>query len=114
MKQVQILGTTYTVVYKDYNDDPFFKNREWSGYCSGARHLIVICNMRTYPGWEHETESAAEYQQRKTLRHEVVHAFLNESGLSSSSNGMETWATVDWFAAQGPKICRVWKQLGCL
>ena len=51
------------------------------------------------------------------MRHEIVHAFLNESGLSDSSNQYNGgWAKneemVDWLAIQWHKIDEVYKQLG--
>ena len=52
------------------------------------------------------------------LRHEIIHAFLNESGLSDSSNSVEAWAKneemVDWFAIQSPKIFKVFQDLDIL
>jgi hypothetical protein len=51
---------------------------------------------------------------RRVVRHEIVHAFLMESGLDESSNPADAWATneemVDWFARQGPKIYKAWKE----
>ena len=46
-----------------------------------------------------------------------MHAFLNESGLSDSSNQYGgAWAKneemVDWFAIQSPKIFKVYSELG--
>lgn len=57
--------------------------------------------------------------QKETLRHEIVHAFFNESGLADSSSTVEgAWAKneemVDWIALQGPKLCAAWKEAGCL
>ena len=50
---------------------------------------------------------------------EVCFAFFNESGLASSSFGIEgPWAKneemVDWIALQGPKIYKVWEEAGAL
>ena len=56
-------------------------------------------------------------RKKRVIRHEVVHAYLAESGLDMSSLQQEGgWAVneemVDWFARQGPKICKTWKMLG--
>jgi hypothetical protein len=46
----------------------------------------------------------------------VIHAYLSESGLNSSSNGVDCWARneemVDWFAIQMPKIVKTFGELG--
>jgi hypothetical protein len=55
----------------------------------------------------------------ETLRHEIVHAFFNESGLRESTNHFEgAWCKneelVDWIAIQFPKIHKVYAELGIL
>lgn len=57
--------------------------------------------------------------QRKTLRHEIVHAFLAESGLFNNTYNVEVgWAMneemVDWFAIQSPKIFKIYLDLDLL
>lgn len=116
--KISILGTEYTIVVKKYDDEPYFKKQDANGYCSSTEKEIAICDMSTYPGWEDESEKACETQKKTTLRHEIVHAFLNESGLSSNSNDIVAWARneemVDWFALQGPKIYAAWQEAGAL
>ena len=56
---------------------------------------------------------------QETLRHEIVHAFFNESGLKESSNGCESgWAKneemVDWIALQLPKIYKACESVNAL
>ena len=54
--------------------------------------------------------------KNKVIRHEILHAFLYESGLRENSNQTGAWAEneemVDWFAIQFPKILKVYKKLG--
>lgn len=75
--------------------------------------------MTTYPGWEDALPDAIELAEKQTIRHELVHAFLDESGLQENSNQFEgSWATneemVDWIALQGPKIYEAWRTAGAL
>lgn len=51
---------------------------------------------------------------KKVKRHEIIHAFLFESGLSECSYKSDEWAKneemVDWFAHQGLKLYKAWKE----
>lgn len=55
---------------------------------------------------------------KNVMRHEILHAFLFESGLSENAGFSGCWATneemVDWFAIQSPKIFAVYQNLGIL
>lgn len=56
---------------------------------------------------------------KKVLRHEIVHAFLFESGLGENmhcliNSGWHDEQIVDWFAYQGPKIIKAWESAGAL
>ena len=111
---VSVLGTVYEITRKKYADDPDFKDRGMYGYCDGILHKIVLCDMTTFPGMEKEPEDRCRAIERVTLRHEIVHAFFNESGLKDSSFLVDQpWSKneemVDWFALQGPKIYEAWK-----
>ena len=57
-------------------------------------------------------ENLEEYKN-KIKRHEIIHAFLYESGLASSCD----WACeemVDWLAIQAPKLFKEFKTLDIL
>lgn len=115
---INVLGTEYTVITRKYDEDETFKRCGTNGYCSCTDCEIVLCDMSTYPGWEYETDKAQKKQMEETLRHEIVHAFLGESGLSANSNESDAWARneemVDWFAIQGPKIYKAWQEVGAV
>lgn len=115
---VNVLGTKYRIVVKKYSDDKYFEKNDAAGYCSGTSKEIVLCDMATFKGWEDEPKEVCDAQQRLILRHEIVHAFLNESGLACNSNDVSEWARneemVDWIALQGPKIYKAWQEAGAL
>lgn len=118
MKTVKILGTDYKVIFKDYKDDPLFEKRSIDGFCDDVVKEIVICNIETYPGYEDESSDYCAKVEGQVLRHEVIHAFLSESGLEHSSLQYSGgWAKneemVDYFALQMPKITAVFHELGC-
>ena len=116
---VNILGTQYEIIVKKYDDDECFEREGIDGYCYSQTHKIVVCDMSTYKGWEHEPEEVIEGQQKETLRHEIVHAFFNESGLQDNAFGIDnSWARneemVDWIAIQGEKIYKAWQEANAL
>ena len=116
---VNILGTPYEIIVKKYDEEEEFERRSISGFCDGYAKEIVVCDMSTYKGWEHDTEKTITAAQKQTLRHEIVHAFFNESGLMDSSNVVDCpWCKneemVDWIANQGMKIYKAWQDANAL
>lgn len=114
---INVLGTEYTVTVKKYDEEEAFERRSIGGYCDSWAKQIVVCDMSTYKGWEHELPETIAAAEKETLRHEIVHAFLSESGLADSSLNLDgAWAKneemVDWVAIQGPKIYKVWQEAG--
>lgn len=115
-KFVNILGSTWKISWKD--EDPAFE--ECIGYSCHATREIVIKKRhkddKDVLGVDDEASNRA--LERETLRHEIIHAFLSESGLEDNSNECDNWATneemVDWFAIQSPKIFKLYKELDIL
>lgn len=115
--KINVLGSEYTVYFK--NDEEVCAEMnveigECGGYCSGSAREIVIANLNMCK----DSDSEKDEVKRCNLRHEIVHAFLNESGLQSNANAVDCWAKneemVDWFALQGPKIYKAWQEAGAL
>lgn len=115
--KVNILGTEYNVTYKD--DEQVCENMgcelgECGGYCNEYSQDIVIANLNLCE----DTKKTKQALKRRNLRHEIIHAFLNEIGMSANSNYTACWAKneemVDWMAIQFPKIQRAFKEVGCL
>lgn len=112
---VNILGQEYEIIIKKYDEDEAFKRRSINGYADTYIKQLIICDMHTYPGWEYEPEETIKECQKETIRHEIVHAFLDESGLSCSALQTDnSWARneemVDWIAIQGIKIYKAWQE----
>ena len=70
---VNILGTEYTITVKKYDEDEAFERNSMGGYCDGLTKNIVVCDMKTYKGWEHEPQETIEAAQKQAIRHEIVH-----------------------------------------
>lgn len=117
IKTVKILGTTYKVrLAVPYDKDPVLKGK--FGYTSFPEKLIVIADICTIPEWEGASDTEILDTFFTTIRHEIIHAYLAESGLSGSANGINCWAMneemVDWFAIQFPKILETFEKLDCV
>ena len=114
--KVNILGTEYTISYKSPEEDSKLDDLE--GYTDNYNKEIVIVNLKSREYFKDEPDSKLAKVSDKILRHEIIHAFLFESGLDCNSNRSFNWATneemVDWFALQSPKIYEIYQELRCL
>lgn len=117
---INILGTEYTVDKRTYDEDKSFEQKCINGYIDTDTKTIVYMDMSTKPEMIrsslHNDLHKCESIENSILRHEIIHAFLHESGLDSSSLNPELpWALneemTDWFAIQSPKIYNIFKEL---
>lgn len=109
-RNVSILGTEYHIEFKHIAEDPFLEKSD--GYVDRTTKKIVIGEK------EHDCE-VEDFQafQNKVIRHEIIHAYFEESGLSVNVENPplgipETY--IDWFAIQAPKIFKTFMELGVL
>lgn len=114
-----MLGTKYHIIKVKSGQDDYMEKMHFSGYCDEVVKRIVLLDLKTVPEWQKESEYRIKEQESETLRHELIHAFLNESGLSWNSFVPEkAWAKneemVDWFAIQMPKLIKAFKAADCM
>lgn len=106
MKTVNILGTEYKVFREPFGDKGI------DGYCDYTSKEIRIRNDNT--------NEVADFNalMKKQLRHEIIHAFLAESGLQANYENHRQFGhdetLVDWFAIQFPKIMKAFEEIGAL
>ena len=97
--KVNVLVTVYRIKYVPSLDG---RGGETDFYTKEIR----ISEQEDVPA-EFKTDNLKE-MQRHVLRHELIHAFLFESGMDQSSAAHEAWAVneemIDWMAIQMPKI----------
>lgn len=113
MKIANILGTTYTIEERTAQEDDSLKDAD--AYCDRTTKEIVLLK---FPDDECTVHNP-EWYRKKLLRHEIVHAFLFESGLGECSdweqrNSQHSEQIVDWIAIQFPKMQKVFEEVGCL
>lgn len=106
---VNILGTEYTIEEHKIHEDKALENCD--GYCDNTVKQIIIQAQETP---EPNSKKDLDSYFRKVLRHEIIHAFLSESGLQASSEWAENEEIVDWIAIQDPKIYKAWKEVDAL
>lgn len=105
--EVEILGTIYTIEIKKRDDD--VKLKELDGYCDTAVKKIVYVDMvDEYKNDEGAVENL-KFVTDNIIRHEIIHAFLYESGLWVESEWAMNEEMVDWFAIQFHKILKAIK-----
>lgn len=112
-KTVSILGTKYKLLFVPCDNERLTAAEADAIIDETTKEMIVgifkpdscsVANLDEY--------------QRKTIKHEIVHAFLFESGLAESSGRVNSWATneemVDWIARQHDKLHRAFEEAGAL
>lgn len=104
--KINVLGTDYEVVLNAKEEDyPDLKDSD--GYCEFMIKKIVIAAMNP----EDDSVEALEYYRQKVMRHEVVHAFMYESGLDICSEWGRDETLIDWIAIQSPKMMKLFEEL---
>lgn len=113
-RKVNILGTEWTIKFNNESENPSLNGID--GYADSSTKEIVVDDMSKSEGQPGAKGDLKAYQ-RECLRHEIIHAFMYESGLSENFEhktiGIEE-TTVDWFALQSPKIFKVFQELDIL
>ena len=108
--KVNVLGTEYKIVkgVKE-SDDPKLR-RGGDGYCDFTTKKIVIAEMIA----DDNTVEDMDCYKKNVIRHELVHAFLYESGLDTCSDWARNEEIVDWIALQSEKMFKVFEELEIL
>ena len=106
---INIMGSNWEIIFQTKKENKQFSDLD--GYTDYSVHKIYI---RLFEKGEYDIEDLSA-ERRSTLRHEIYHAFMGESGLRFNTNTVKSWATneemIDWLAIQYPKIHKVFKQL---
>ena len=110
--KLNILGTDYELSIRLGKDDP--KLQEYNdGYTDFTTKEMVVEDttpVRDDPGMKGDL---ALYE-KQVMRHEIVHAFLFESGLDAGAKWAMNEEIIDWFAIQMPKIIKACKEADAL
>ena len=85
VKKANVLGTDYKIEVRKISEDTDLKENGWSGYCNETLKLIVVGDVHDDEFYKNCTEEERSQIEKEILRHELTHAFFNESGLSNNS-----------------------------
>lgn len=109
--KINVLGTEYEVVTGKNADD--ILPDESDGVCDETIKRMAVTEYTDARGRK-DSKGELDVQVKKVKRHEIIHAFLFESGLAENSQWAQNEEMVDWFAIQGPKLIEAWKAAGAL
>lgn len=121
--KIKVLGTKYSIEKATSEKDiRYLCARGLSGVCIFYAKRIVVFdkdNEKEFTFLKDMSKDERDSFLKATIRHELVHAYLFESGLDSSSDISEVqWARneemIDWIALQSPKLYKTFKKLGLL
>lgn len=112
---VNILGTEYEINILTIKEHPQFDIGFMDGNCDVKNKKIYV---RHWSEDEKEEDGDWPLQElvNKNIRHELIHAFMYESGLwCNSLIGSGAWAMneemIDWMAIQMPKIMEAYENI---
>lgn len=106
--KVNILGTDYEIII-DATESEYPKLVNLLGYTDFSIKQIVVRKLDAEP----DTLEDLKVCENNTLKHEIIHAFLFESGLDNNSWGRNE-EIIDWIALQSEKIFNAFKNANAL
>lgn len=105
-----VLGTSYTIYPVEHDYSPYFEKNEALAFVDYSSASVYI-DKSAFPMEESDNP---DFHLKATIRHELLHAFMYESGLDVCSNDVTGWARneemIDWFAIQSPKIFKIYSE----
>lgn len=109
--KIDILGTEYTLIVSQESEEPRLKDCD--GLCDETIKQLLVDSYSE--GRDDPTcKKNLAVQIRKNKRHEIIHAFLFESGLAENSSWAQNEEMVDFFAIQFPKLWKAFEQADAL
>ena len=110
---VSVLGTEYRIFYETKESNPKME---------GSKGYTELCAKEIHidRSWFEDSKDDPNpnlimkdlyIEGIKVIRHELVHAFILESGLSECCTWAENEELVDWIARQFPKMYKVFSEL---
>lgn len=109
MIKVNVLGTEYNIYESNADIDEKMEDRD--GYCDTSIKVCIVDEMKATVI---NQKANIEDYKKSVIRHELIHAFLYESGLDVCSYFAKDETLVDWIAIQFPKMLKAFKEANAL
>ena len=108
---VNVLGQEYKIVYEC--EDENIRLKDADGYLEPYSKEIHIDKSI----FEQNNDDPLQMKDldvygRKVIRHEIIHAFITESGLWECCSWAQNEELTDWIARQFPKIADCFTKIG--
>lgn len=107
--KVKILGTEYEIV-KNAEEKDYPQLKKCDGFTDFSIKKIVVADFDK----DESSIDDLEWYKNKVLRHEIVHAFVHESGLAENCDWARNEEMTDWIAIQFTKMLEVFIQVGAI
>lgn len=107
--EINVLGTNYLLVESNEEKDAKLNGRD--GYCDTSVKKCVVEEMKGEIPFK--KENLQEYK-KQVIRHELIHAFIYESGLDTCSDWAKNEEMVDWLSIQFPKMMKSFNEAKCI
>lgn len=104
--KVNVLGTEYDIM----KGNSFLESKNLDGLCRVYDKEIIVRSKDSMLDPDDSYEAKAR-RYKEVLRHELIHAFLSESGLDDYSSDEKL---VEWLAIQFPKMLQAFKECDCV
>ena len=105
-KKISILGTEYTILKVSIEEDNRMVGN--GGYVNLEGKKILV-NEKLYGNEPLEEIFDKVVYRNEVLRHEIIHAFFNECGLSEYCDDERL---IKYLGYQFPKLTKIFKELG--
>lgn len=113
-QKINILGSEWGIIHTNRGEEKRLEYKD--GFCDLSVKQIVV-NRYEYDDTDMDQQLDVNEVNKRVLRHEIVHAFLFESGLGDNWKhdliGHDE-TVVDWIAIQGLKLYKAWEEAGAL
>ena len=112
--KVDVLGTEYKIFYETKESNPKMEgSKGYTELCAKEIHI----DRSWFEGSKDDPNPELllkdlHLEGIKVIRHELVHAFILESGLSECCAWAENEELVDWIARQFPKMTECFEKAG--
>lgn len=108
---INVLGQPYVLRLNTPDKDP--KLVKWNGYHEPYSKRITVDSTIVEENKKDDTSAEnIEAYVRHIYRHEILHAFFCESGITYKFESEDEDFLVDWIARMYPKMKKIFAELG--